>query len=157
MTVVGYHHVRRLQIAVDDTGGMGFRQRIGDLDGDLQRRPKAHAMAWDECIQRLAGHALHHHVVDAIFAVDVVHDHDIWVIQRRGGLCFLHEALLSVRVGDAVSGQDLNGDDTIQARVAGLEHLAHTACAQSFHDLVMSQHLTNHRKFSITTGPLKSR
>ena len=53
------------------------------------------------------------------------------MLERRGKLRFLHEALPPLRVGHAVGGQDLKSDQPIETRIASLVDLAHSARAHS--------------------------
>jgi len=59
------------------------------------------------------------------------------MVQRGGGLGFLHEAALALGVSYLVGGQRLDRNDAIQARVAGLPDGSHATFAELVDDLVM--------------------
>ena len=98
--VVGDHHVRRLDVAVDDAGGVRLRQRVGDLNRvATSRRRAAGSFRAITLIERLALDELHRDEVDAVFAADVVDGDDAGMVQRRGGLRFLDEAAAAGGIG----------------------------------------------------------
>ena len=66
------------------------------------------------------------------------------MIERGGGLGFLHEAALAFRVGDPLGRQDLDGDEAVQVGVTGFVDHAHPAFAELLCDLVMPQRLADH-------------
>jgi hypothetical protein len=67
LTRICDHDVGRLQIPMDDPGGMRGGESVGNLDGVFQGL-RAQAFPWPEsvAIERLAGHVLHHDEVDAV-------------------------------------------------------------------------------------------
>ena len=98
---------------------------MGDLDAeahDLIERERALLQAIRE---RLALQVLHHQEVDAVLAADVVEDADVRMAQRRDRAGLALEALASL-LRRRVRGQDLDGDDSLEARVAGPVDLAHS-------------------------------
>ena len=130
------HDVGRLQIAMDDAAGVRRRQGIGDRDRDPQHLAEAHAVAWNERIQALPTHVLHHDEIVAVCRLDFVDGDDVCVIEGRGGVRFLDETTAAVLVADAVRRQHFDRDFAIQSRIARAIHLAHSACADEREDLV---------------------
>jgi hypothetical protein len=63
----------------------------------------------------------------------------VGVVEGRDRASFLFEASAAVRVGGYVLGQDLDGDDVIEAGVAGFVDLAHTAGPNGGKDLVRAK------------------
>ncbi len=80
-------------------------------------------------VQRLALHELHHQVI----RTDVVQGRDVRVVQRGCGASFTREAIAELSMGN------LQGDDAVQAAVAGLEDLAHSALADRRDHLVWTE------------------
>ena len=133
---------------MDDPGGMGRSERIGDLDGVAERlgdRPPASRQAPR---QGRAGHVLHDDEVAAAVAADVVDRDDVRVIEGAGGLRLLREAPLAVRVDDLVGRQHLDGDGATQLRIAGAVHDAHTTLAKGRIEEVASECQRRHRATS---------
>ena len=58
------------------------------------------------------------------------------MIERGQRLCLAGEALQPLRIGGKLIGQHFEGDITIQARIAGAIHLAHTAGPEQAGDFV---------------------
>ena len=54
------HHIGGFEIAMDDAARVRGREGVGDGDGDPKRVAEAHALPWDQRIDALAGHVLHH-------------------------------------------------------------------------------------------------
>ena len=89
--------------------------------------------------QRLALHALHHEVVDAILTANVVQRADVHLIQRRNRAGFALETLPRVgRVGEMLR-QNFDRDGAIQASVARPIDLAHPACPERSGHLVRAE------------------
>jgi hypothetical protein len=61
---------------------------------------------------------------------------DVWVVQARDSARLAFESFAVLGVVGQVRGKDLDGDEAIQARVAGLVHLPHTARAEWLEDLM---------------------
>src|SRR5262249_25009640 len=74
--------------------------------------------------------------VDAVLPADVVKGADVGMVQAgyRAGLAF--QALAKLGMLGELRGQDFNGDDAVQTRIAGFIDLAHAACAEGVEDLV---------------------
>jgi hypothetical protein len=83
-------------------------------------------------LERLALDVSHHQIVGA----DVVDLANMGMIQRRDGMGFALETLAESDV------TLLDGDDTIQARVARFPHFAHPACPDGCKDFVGAEFRT---------------
>ena len=90
---------------------------------------EAHALPWNQRVNALALHKLHHDEVAAVGRLDLVNGDDVRMVERGCGLRFLHEAPTAALVCDSFSGEHLDGDVTIQSRVARTIHLTHAARA----------------------------
>ena len=133
------HDVGGLEIAMDDALAMRLVERVGDLDGDLQRLVERERPFLEARGQRLALEMRHDQVVRAIDAADVVDAADVGMVQRgdRPGLAL--EACPRIGIAGDVARQDLDGDRAIEARVAGLVDLAHPAGAERRGDLIRAE------------------
>ena len=134
-----HHDVGGLQIAVYDAGGVRGGERAGHLRGDAQRIGEPHALARDQLVQRLAIHQLHDNKGPPVLLADFVDGDDVGMVQRGSGFGLLDETGPAVGIGVACFWQNLDGDETVQALVAGLVDLAHAALADLFHQGKMSQ------------------
>ena len=131
------HDVRGLQVAMDDALAVRAVERAGDLRSRRRRAWSSGNGAPGEPIgERLALEQLHHQVVDAILVADVEQRADVRVVQARDGARFALEALAAPWITATSGGQDLDGDDAIQPRVARPIDLAHSARAENGLNLV---------------------
>ena len=80
--------------------------------------------------QRLAFEILHDQKVDAVLVADVVEVQMCGWFRLEMAFGFALEALAQVARSARWSGRTLDGDDAVEARVAGAIHLAHAARAQ---------------------------
>ena len=121
------HDVARLEIAMDDAGAVRSRERVGNLNPDLQRLVERQRTLLQPLFERLALQVLHDQEVDPVLAADVVHGADVRMTEGGERLGLALEPLLQVRVGGDVLGKDFDGDRAVQARVGRLVDLAHPA------------------------------
>ena len=70
---------------------------------------------------------------------DVVQRTDVRVIQRGDGARFTVEALPELRIGCELRGENLDGDDAVEPRIAGPIDLAHAAGAKGGLNLVWAE------------------
>src|SRR5262249_12166846 len=129
------HDIARLQIAVDDAGGVRAVERAADLTGDPQRLVDGQRSALEPRGERLALQVLH----DNEAVADVVERADVGMRELRDRAGFAVEALPELRVGGDRRGQHLDRHRPIEARVAGLVDLAHSAGAQERLNLVRAE------------------
>ena len=121
---VRHENVGRLQIAMNDPGGMRRRQAVGDLHRQIEQLLRR--------VRRLNGSA-----VD-VFHDEVIRPHVIEVaqvrmIQRRDGASLAFEAVAKLL------GDQLDGDRPVQPRVAGLIDLTHPSRADRRDDLIRAE------------------
>src|SRR5262245_52742018 len=81
-----HHHVRRLEITMDDAGRMCSGTGVCDLDADAQHLGNAEATSGNEAIERLSLDELHDQVHDRTFGPDVVDGDDVRVSESRKDL-----------------------------------------------------------------------
>jgi hypothetical protein len=74
--------VFRLEVAMDDPGGMRRRSPLGDLGRDLERSPERQRSAVEELAQRAPLNQLHHQVRGRLVAAGVEHRHEVGMIER---------------------------------------------------------------------------
>ena len=104
------------------------------------------ALGRNDLIERSPFRVFHHDEVDARIRTDVVDGDDVRMVERARRLCFLHEALLPLRIGYLVARQHLDGHHAIEMCVAGFVDHTHPALAQLRFDSVAIERLTDHRK-----------
>jgi len=103
-----------------------------DLHGAPRReRPAAQALA-----QRFAVEVCHDVIRNAVPIIHVVHGNDVLMLQLGEELRFPLEPLGRVRAGQ-LGTQNLDGDDTLESRVARAEYHTHPAPAELCFDLVL--------------------
>ena len=106
MAVFGQHHVRGLEIAMDDALAVSARERFRHLDGDLDgaARRLRHVAVVDRGAQLVAADQLHGDEADAVFLADVVDDGDVGVLEGGGGARFADEPLAAAGVVGQLGG-----------------------------------------------------
>ncbi len=133
---LGEHDVAGFQIAMRDAFAMGFVQRVGNLDCKLQHLFRRQWTLLQTLRERLALQILHHQKISSILMAGVVERADVWMIQAGDGLCFAVEALAQIGAVGKVGGENLDGDDAIEACVPGAIHLSHSARTDGGEDFV---------------------
>ncbi len=130
-------HVPRLDVAVDQVGGVGGGQPLGDLPADPHdlghvERPGP----VEPLLEGLAGDELHHDVRQRLLA-DLVHLHHVLVphLGRRPGLA--QEPLAGRRGGGQLRGQHLHRDDPVEHVVERPEDDPEPALAEHLEHLVV--------------------
>ena len=104
---VGTHHdVLGLDVPMHQAAGMRRRQRTRHLDADVHDVAHRQGALPQAVPQRLALDELGHDVGAAVQLAEVVHDHDVGVVQARRGPRFLTEP--SYRSASAASSGERN-------------------------------------------------
>jgi hypothetical protein len=78
-------------------------------------------------------HIFHHQAVEVSRLADVEHGHDERVPQLRERARLAEEPLLECVIGVEVGPDDLDGDESVQERLAALVDDPHSGLAQQFH------------------------
>jgi hypothetical protein len=123
-------HVVRLEVAVDQAGGVGGGQAAAGRAEDLEDRLRAARRGLQPAGQGLAGHVLHGREHLVAEHAGVVHRDDVGVLQlgQRLGLAQHPGVGLGV-AGRGGRAHQLERDGPIQLRVVGLVDHAHAAAA----------------------------
>ena len=142
------HDVRRLDVAVDDAGGVRGAERARDLDGVVERLRDRKQLLLQEPVEGGAVDVLHDdEVAIGSFGgvpVDVVDRDDVGVVEGRGGPRLAGEAFPPPAAGGGVGVHDLDGHGAIEARVAGAIDDSHPSFAQLLEDLVVGDVPADH-------------
>ncbi len=111
-------------------------QSVGDLQGKVECLPRAETVG----AQGFALHQLGHHVGHIALRADIVHGHDVGMIERSHRAGFLGEALPEGGVAGVLRRQGFQSHVAGQARVPGAINLPHTTGADGFLDTVGSEY-----------------
>ena len=134
---VSEEDVRRLDVAVDDTGRVRVLEAAGDLPGDVERGAERQRTARDASLQGLALVAGHHQVRQAVRRLaNLVDGADVLVFERRSGAGLLEEATLGLGVLQRGGGQDLDRDVAAEPRILRPVHDTHGAGSELGEHLV---------------------
>ena len=145
MAAAGDEQIRRLDVAVDDPGGVRGLERVGDLDRERQQQIGLERAPGDAMLQRRPVEELHDEERAAVLLADVVDGADVGVIQRRRGPRLAAESGQRLGIVGEVGRQELQRDEALQPRVLGFVHDAHAAAAQLLDDAVVRERLTDQR------------
>ncbi len=130
----GDQQVGRLDVAVDHAALVGVLQaqgRLADVVAGLAA-PAAGRAASTSLPRSVAVDVLHDEEVGVAGLVGVVGHDDVGMRELGDRLDLAAEALDRVLVWQMLLADDLEGDDAVQAAMAGLEDLAHAAFADPF-------------------------
>ncbi len=114
-------------------------QRTRNLCPDLHNVLEWQRPFLEAFLQRLAFHALHDQIIDAVLVPDIVEDANVRMIQTGDGLGFALEALFADGIGREVRRKNLDGDGALQARIVRAIHLTHTSRAEWRLDFIRTE------------------
>ena len=137
--VLGEHDVFRLQVAVDDSGGVGGGEAVGNLRRDVEQLAGRNGLAGEQGTERFALDEFADDVLLAGLDAKVVDGDDVGVVERGDGAGLALEAAAVIGAGGACPREDLDGDVAIEPGVAGAVDLAHAADPESGLDLVVAE------------------
>ena len=143
-------HVRRLQVAVDDTLAVRGVERVCHLDAEVQERRELDRPPPDPLAKRLPLEELHRDEPLPLVRVDVVDGADAGVVEGGGGARLALEALEGLGFPGEALGQELERHRAAEPGVLGLVDDAHPAAAELLDHAVVGERLADHRKFSIS-------
>ena len=78
------HHVRRLQVAMDDAGFVGPGQRTRDGNGVIERFLQRQTVRRDAAVERRPIDVFHDDEVDVAIGADVVDGDDVRMVEGAG-------------------------------------------------------------------------
>ena len=133
-------HIRRFDVAMNDSGGVGCRQRVGQRYCRLHHDGKVEWALAQPLLERLALEKLHddERLVIWCFA-DVVDGADVRVVQRGDRPCFTLKPLARDLGAGQISRQHLDRDFAFESRVARAIDLAHSAFAKFGGDFIRAE------------------
>ena len=149
VAVLGEHHVRRLEVAVNDTPLVRGVERLGDLFGHAQCLTERQRPAPQPPFERLAADVLHGDAGTTVERRDFVNRADERMIERGGGARFAEQLLQAV--GLAGRGDELERDLAVEHHIVGEADLSHASAADDFDDLIAP--LRHHWNVSSGIGP----
>jgi hypothetical protein len=138
-----HHDVGGLDVAMDHALRVRILQRGEDLQQDVADlvRLAAEILGLQVRGQRPAEHALHHEVDEVALLAEVVHRHDVLVLQAPGGTRLYPEALqdgVGLAFVQARLVDHLDRERALDHRVVGLVHDRHGAGAELRADVVLA-------------------
>ena len=128
--VAAQQDVGRLDVAVDDAGGMGVVERIRDRTHDLHRAARLDRAARQDVGERLTVHVFHDEKHGFVVLVDVEDRDEVLVAQRGAELGLALEAA-RVDVVALARVHALHGDIAVEPLVVGQVDGRHAARAES--------------------------
>ena len=132
------HHVRGLQVSMNDSLPMRLLQGVRDFDAVAQRLLERQRAAGQSIRQRLALEVLHDEVLGLAFPSHVIERADVRVREPRDGLCLPLETLSHLRRREMLR-QHLDRHLPPEPRVPRLVDLAHPSRTERREDLVVAE------------------
>ncbi len=123
-------------------GGPDGRRILGGVVGEAAEGflpgGAAGIRSGEQAPERFALDALHDDGEQSFFAHELVHRHEIRVVERGGGLGFGEEAADGALVAEHAFGEELDGDVPVEFEIEGGVDVAHAAAADAFADAVVA-------------------
>src|SRR5580698_7921818 len=136
--------VRGLDVAVDDSAGVGGVESIGNLNTQLQQLFKLERTAFNLVFEGRAVQILHGDESFAVLLANVIDGADIGMVQGGSGLGLTLKPAEGLRIFGYVFGKEFQGDEAVQPRVFGFVDNTHSATTQAFNDAVVRNGLAYH-------------
>ena len=135
------HHVRGLEVAVEDSARVRGGEPGADLSRDLEALvPGQMADAAEQGSEVLAVHVLHGEEVLAVHFAHVVHATHVRVRDLAGQPRLCEQARELRGVGGHGPREELQRHDLAELEVVGAVHLAHASLADQGHDAIPVRH-----------------
>src|SRR4030095_12580235 len=109
---------------------------VRNLNRDRESLSERHCALFQPLLQRLALEVLHHEKRGPDALADIVERADVRMRELRDRAGLAVKALAKLGIGRQTRWQDLDGDGTIQTRVARFVDFAHPARADGSDDFV---------------------
>jgi hypothetical protein len=136
--ILPQHDIGRLNISMQDAALMSERKRRSDLPGYEQRLGHRHWTAADPGTERLSVDVFHDNEPTPIDIADFINRHDVRVVERGSGACFLLESSDAFRIDAESPRQNLQSDLPAELEILGEIDMAHAAGAKKFQEAVMT-------------------
>ena len=107
VAIVGHHHVRGFQIAMDDVFPVRRRKRVGQRNRDVEEPRQREPAVRNPLVERAPLDELHRHERNIILFLDGEDGDDMWVVERGDGLGFPSESRQTVGVQREGIGKNL--------------------------------------------------
>ena len=158
-TVIRDQDVLRLDVAVDEAGGMRGRQRLEHgIEEDERLRGGQRPVLPEDVAQGAARHVLHRQVDQPVVLALVVHRDDVAVGQPGGRLGLPLEPRDEGLVVREVGMHDLEGDDPVEPQVERLVDRRHAAAGkQGEHPITAVDGRADERVLTRRLHPRESR
>jgi hypothetical protein len=114
---------------MDDAEPVRLLQGIGDLNGSLQQLLERQRTLLEALGEVLPVEVLHDQVVHPVLRADVIEMADVGMRQGGDGPRLALETLFQIGIRREVGGNDLDGNGTVEARIARTVHFSHAAGA----------------------------
>jgi hypothetical protein len=144
VSALGDEDIGRLDVAVDDSFGMGGIEGVGDFDGECENQFGFQRTIADPVLECKAVQKLHGDEGLAILFADVVDGANVGVIQRGRSLSFALKAGERLWVARNVIGKKLEGDEAMQPRVFRFIDDTHPTTAELLDDAIVGDGLADH-------------
>jgi hypothetical protein len=124
---------------VDDAALVGSFQGFSDLPGDRQRLADGQRSACQSLGERLARNQLHDEIAATLLFVQLIDRGNMRMVERRQKPGFTLKAGHPFPVLCEFIAHHLDGNQTVELRVAGAEDLPHAAGPQGVEDFIAAQ------------------
>ena len=134
-----HHDVVGLQVSVCDAAGVGGREGVGYLHGQIEDFPHAQRTIGQPCSQRAARHELHRDIRNIALSQAVDHN-DVGMVETGGQPGLIRKSPHARWI--ARIGEHLERDFTSERYIARTIDRSHAACADRLKNLVGTQSLS---------------
>ena len=142
--LLGDEDVCGLDVAVNDSLGVGGSECVGDFDSPVEHVIQWQGLAGDAMLQRGAFHVFHGDERLAVLIADFVDGADVGMIQCGRCSRLSSKAFESLRVLGHVFGKKFERDKTTEGGILRFVDDTHAAAAELFDDAVVRDGLADH-------------
>ena len=144
MAIVIDEDVGGLDVAVNDTFGMGSTESVGNFAGKHEKRFQREGLSRNAMLEGQAFEKLHGNEDVIAMLADFINGADIGMIERGCGARLTTEAFKRVRISGDVSGEKFQGYKTAELGILSLVNDTHTAAPELVEDAIVGDDLANH-------------
>ena len=134
---IGTNEIRGLDVAMDDAAAVRLVERVGHLDGGLDRFADWKRALRGPRRQHFSFHELHHDEVGPVELADVVGNGDIGGTEERGGARLVQQPCPAFGVRFQRRREEFQGDRTSKSQVVSTIDLSHPPGSQPCSDAIV--------------------
>jgi len=143
--VIREDEIGGLKVAMNDGVIVGSDEAFGELKRERKEGGFGKRAGSETVAERLAGNEFHDEEIGAALGIEIVDGSDVGMIELREGASFVVEAMARGIVGDGAGMQELDGNVTVEVRIASEVDDTHAATTYFAFNAVVTELEANKR------------